>query len=329
MEPKDTQAYRGLKRQKVLLSVLAVCALLLIVMLGGEVGFEHNRLKTLDQIDSLSNIVLRKHRLGNTRRKVTSTDVDTIFVRKTTRIGVPMRFSKTLFHLELAQTLQEWDVEAPARVYLPENELHIHLTYKNTIVRSLELYNDSSAVLSSFGGHVLLTSDYTTSPDLLSYRSLFAEPIPHVVQFENIRDLESYAQSHPLNSSHFLWITGENGGLGQPNLGKTELNRITKLLEMPKLLIFSDVNNPISGRFLELLENNGIEVFLITNFWIADRNAGLNEVEAIFDRYMADAKSDRRPTLVIPLKEMSLELLRKKLPAFKQQGFLVTAPSGI
>ena len=59
--------------------------------------------------------------------------------RSVYEIKVPPFFSKTSFHLALNHQLQIYNIESPAKVLFPEENMHIHLIYNGTIFRTIRL----------------------------------------------------------------------------------------------------------------------------------------------------------------------------------------------
>lgn len=101
-----------------------------------------DRISNFAQLDSVITSSMADHNIRPDQWRVSSTDVDSIFVRKTYRVRVPLHFSKTLFHYDLNRRIYGSDYLSPSRVTLPDNDIDIFLYKDQTIVRTIRMETD-------------------------------------------------------------------------------------------------------------------------------------------------------------------------------------------
>lgn len=129
-----------MKKRKILITCLLISTIFFSIVLA--VIIEPSYVSTITDLSELNNHIdlaiehagLELSIFEKTTVKVTNEFSRTIY---TTRL--PSSFSKTSFHLALHQYLYQLNIQCPAKVILPENNMNIHIVYKNTIFRTIKL----------------------------------------------------------------------------------------------------------------------------------------------------------------------------------------------
>ncbi|MCG8373563.1 MAG: hypothetical protein MI700_08530 [Balneolales bacterium] len=122
-----------------MLTALLVSACILSgIMLAATPPPENQFVKTEAELDSLILETLEISGLKNNYR-VSSIELDSILTRKTYRIDTNPGFSKTSFHIELKKKLYPYNIEVPARVVFPEEDMNIYVVHEGTVFRTLRL----------------------------------------------------------------------------------------------------------------------------------------------------------------------------------------------
>lgn len=125
--------------------LVLLLALSTIVAFALNITFDpapKQKLTSQSQIDSLIVGVVNDLNMGNHRMRVQTVVHDSLFQRKNYRINVEPWFSKTSFHHQLHQSVYPFGIKIYGRVIFPEEDLHLHLLYNNTVQRSIVIRTD-------------------------------------------------------------------------------------------------------------------------------------------------------------------------------------------
>lgn len=125
--------------KKIITGLLICSCIISSIILAATPSYEKSELEHISQIDSLINVQIHQSRIISDQVRVTNIVVDTILTRKEYRIEVPSRFSKTLFHINLQQSLAPFEIQSPAEVYFPSTDMNIYVYDQNTVLRTLRL----------------------------------------------------------------------------------------------------------------------------------------------------------------------------------------------
>ncbi|MFN1835865.1 hypothetical protein AB2B38_011440 [Balneola sp. MJW-20] len=135
---------RRINRKKWITALLALSCIASAVMLVHTPVNNARSIQTMDGLDSVIVATLSDHNIQRAHYRVSSTPLDTVFTRKTYRVRVPQRFSKTLLHYDLNKRIHGSGFESPSKVTLPEKDLDIYLYKYNSVVRTIRVYTDLS-----------------------------------------------------------------------------------------------------------------------------------------------------------------------------------------
>lgn len=130
--------------KKTVVVLLVSACILSAILLATTPHVEQNAQINAAGLDSIISSALAQANIARRSVRTRTVAIDSSFSRKEYRVEVPTNFSKTSFHLKLHHTLLEYDVDCPARVVFPENNMTIYLSYGGTIHRTLQLINTES-----------------------------------------------------------------------------------------------------------------------------------------------------------------------------------------
>lgn len=99
-------------------------------------------LQSAAELDSLIVESLADFDVGRDQIRTRTVNIDSVFTRKTYIVDVPSQFSKTTFHYNLHTTLSHYLIETHGVVHFPEEDLHIHIIFGDTVHRTLQLRTD-------------------------------------------------------------------------------------------------------------------------------------------------------------------------------------------
>jgi uncharacterized protein (UPF0276 family) len=99
-------------------------------------------LQSVAELDSLITETLADFDVDRNQIRIRNTTIDSSFTRKTYIVDVPSQFSKTTFHYNLHTTLAHYVMDTHGVVHFPDEDLHIHLLFENTVYRTIQLRTD-------------------------------------------------------------------------------------------------------------------------------------------------------------------------------------------
>jgi len=88
-------------------------------------------------IESLLDADVRRNQI-----QTFTTRIDSSFARTTYLVDVPSRFSKTSFHYSLHTLLDRYLLDTHGVVQFPDEDLHIHLIFDDTVHRTIRMRTD-------------------------------------------------------------------------------------------------------------------------------------------------------------------------------------------
>lgn len=136
-------------RKKIVAVLLGVSCLVSGFILAYTPAETTKTLENFSQLDSIIEEHIISSGIKSTQVQTNSIQVDSVLTRKKYRVKVPPGFSKTTFHFKLHQSLTGFEIESPAKVHLPDQNMTIYLSYKNTVIRTAELITDTKISSSS------------------------------------------------------------------------------------------------------------------------------------------------------------------------------------
>lgn len=131
------------KNGKKIITVLLVLSCIVSgIILAASPAYNNYSIQNTRQLDSLLNVQIQDSRIFPDQIRVSNIRIDTIFTRKEYRIRVPSGFSKTLFHIDLHKTLNQYEIETPAKINFPSRDMDIYIYNDGTVLRTIRLTTD-------------------------------------------------------------------------------------------------------------------------------------------------------------------------------------------
>ncbi len=131
------------KNGKKIITVLLVLSCIVSgIILAASPAYHNYSIQNTRQLDSLLNVQIQDSRIFPDQIRVSNIRIDTIFTRKEYRIRVPSGFSKTLFHIDLHKTLNQYEIETPAKINFPSRDMDIYIYNDGTVLRTIRLTTD-------------------------------------------------------------------------------------------------------------------------------------------------------------------------------------------
>lgn len=316
----------GLKEQK----KKQVIAWLLLVScaISGYLLFAYAReaprtVHSFAQVDSLIETELAKFSIGIRQVEQSAVQVDSTFSRKIYQVSLPPGFSKTQLHAVLNRQFHPLGISTPAQVTFPDNQMQIHLEYRGTIIRTIELQTDPDLTVQRHPASIILALDEQPDSELLSLLTSFGEPIP--LAFEVQQPMEANELQKILSGRYnrlCFWLQSkDNEDLIQsnPSMALRKLKQFEEVLPEANILLFGT-----SSGQRELLSQTDLTYVDARNAFRLYEEAG----KATFLEELNKLKSEQSSSVVIiSATETTLNWLNQKLPNLKKAGVTFRPPT--
>lgn len=325
-------------KKKVIISLLAISCLIAGIMLAFTTNEPTPQLRSFAEADTIIVDELTQFNIKDQQIERYPIHVDSNFTRWVYRVNVSPHLSKTHLHTSLHDRLNELEVNTPARIYFPGKEMDIHLNYNNTIIRTIELKNDTTLALEKRGAHVIVYSDDPPAPNIFDSIIKFGEPIPLVIQMdeEEMDELDQMIESRIGGYEHIAYWPGHKVPGATPeksSLNKVELQQKRqflgqlmqrheqgKLLYIDGMLPFSlqDIRNTLS-------QHDG-RVYSVDRPLILEEEAGTATYQQTILEFQREVFNGESPTLLVEANSDHLNELHKTILKLKKQGLYIRPP---
>lgn len=290
-------------------------------------GEQSQVIHSFAQTDSLIQQELSAFNIGKQQVRTSQTHVDSNFSRKTYHIGVPYQFSKTQFHAELNERLHPYSIETPAKVTFPEQNMDIHLLYKNTVIRSLSLQTDPELVLNRNRISILFVFDYVPSEELISQLERLGEPIPIILKIENAMQANEIQEKLETQYDRIAyWLQNEDGDDLIQTDRAAALSRLKQFQEVFPDALMLHHNASKEGSIedkKQLIAKTKMTFIDVSNALILQEQLGKSSfLESLNKLRSRQAYS----TAIITGNETTLSWFSQKLPDLKKAGVIITPP---
>jgi len=286
------------------------------------------RIQNLAQADSLIQQELSNFNISPEQVQISTISVDSNFSRKLYHIGVPYGFSKTQLHSELNHLLAPYNIQAPANVTLPEQDVNIQLTYKGTVIRTLVVQTDPDLVLKHKKLNLLFSFEEVPDTDFIERLSTLGEPIPLVLKIQEPTEAENIDQE--LDDRYrrvIFWLQNDRGeDLIRTNPGKaiSKLKQLQKLVPDAKIVYFNHSDQPLEQTRQQLMSKTNLSFVYISNVLMMHEGSGKSE---FLEQLQKLQKNPDLDTGLISGSQTTLDWLSEQLPALKKAGAQIVAPS--
>lgn len=135
----------ALKQKKWIVALLSASCAAALFLLFGNSEMPSKKLRTAAQADSLITEALGHFDITNSQIKKRTVSVDSLFSRTIYSVELPPGISKTEIHYHLHKKFLPYKIESPAKIIIPEKDMHIHLLYAGTVIKTVQLSTDTES----------------------------------------------------------------------------------------------------------------------------------------------------------------------------------------
>lgn len=312
---------KGQKKKSVITILLLISCFVSGYLLFATSDDGPKRLRDLAQADSLIQKKLTEFNIDEQQIRITTTQIDSNFSRKTYYIGIPYQFSKTQFHAELNRIFHDYSVETPAKVTFPEQNVDIHLLYRGTVIRTLSLQTDPNLVVNRNRVSILMTFEELPDDKLVAELTSLGEPIPVVIKIEN--PMQANDLKKQINYDHIIfWLQGKNGEnlmTANPQTAASKLNQLNNILPEAQILQFRQ-NDQTQQR---LISNTDLTFINASNALLLNEELGKT---SFFEELSKLYARPEHSVAVITGSAATISWLQEKLPELKKAGIDLVRP---
>lgn len=97
------------------------------------------------QADSLIIEAFGHFDIKNPQIRKRTVSIDSLFSRTIYSVAVPPEISKTEIHYHLHRKFLPYKIQSPAKIIIPEKDMHIHLLYEETVIKTVQLSTDTKS----------------------------------------------------------------------------------------------------------------------------------------------------------------------------------------
>ncbi|NGP88213.1 hypothetical protein [Fodinibius halophilus] len=293
------------------------------------VTFEHSpkHLSSLAQADSLIQTELSNFNIRQQQVRVSTIPVNPDFKRKKYHLGVPFQFSKTHFHAELNNRLHPYNVETPAHVTFPQEDMNIHLLYKETVIRTISLQTDPDLAYSRDQASLMIVFDEMPGESTIEQVQQYGEPIPIVLKINNPMQANEWRKRLGSRYNRIIfWLQNSNGtDLIKSNRSKAidKLNQLQQVLPQAMMLYFSRSDESSADVKKEIIAKTKMTFVNGSNALILHHEMGK---AVFFDKLESLQSPKSRSIALISGNTTTLNWLNQKLPELKKSGISIIPP---
>jgi len=322
------------KKKRIIVALLALASMIAAYMLIYLPGDPARYIGSTDQVDSLVTRELGEFRIDGRQIRSWQVTIDSNYHRKVMQIDLPPDFSKTQLHAELNRQLFPYDIETPARVHLPEGDMHIHLYYHGTILSSLLLRTDPGLSRRRNPASVLVEFQERPSEELLQDVIRFGEPIPVVLNINSALEAEELKKTlqDEYSRIYFHFSDSETdtpGQLFQNAAYKEELHHLHKVDPEARVVTFVDLTLNLPSSAKKWMVQSDLTFVDLSGAIVLDANDGKLKFDQKLKRFARQAANDERPVLLVKASSRALEWLHDSLLEFKKSGLTIIKPNEI
>jgi len=316
-------------RHRIAVVLLVLCIAASGILLYFPEIIEPAETASLEAIDAIIQSELTEFNIRQSQILERSAGVGDGFDRTILRVSVPQDFSKTFLHSELAMRLTPLGVGTPATVNVPDNEMNIHVYWRNTVVRTIELRYGSS-VRNQSPGTILLLSDSYPTETLLRRITQMGEPVRLILKSDNTDVILSWLRQIPRTMKPPL-VSLEYGagvsGLSDERFDRyvADVTRIRKQTSNASLVL-TETGGAIAERRLSRLRRTGIYLTVVKNPQVVASTADREAFRAELQAFVYASRAGERPVLILPATTDFIDWLKEDLVNYKKGGLMLAEP---
>lgn len=323
---------QGSSIRKLIVAVLLIaCSIVSVMLLKQQTG-STKQLASLNESDSLIASACRSFNIPKSAYHVETIPVTPHFKRKIWHISLPINLSQTFFHYDISQLMYPYHIQTPARVDLKNGTMDIELYYKDTVIRTIALRNDTNSVRYDMPASIVLFFSQRPSAKMTDQIQSLGEPV--LIAFKTDRVVQTDSWLHVPGIEDFniaYWI--EPSSSRDPTkedkwyLGE-QIRNLTKMIHHPEILVGPDNNNDQLKQWTNICKTRGFRMIDATNaLWIS-QNTSTHTLINILRRFYNQASHDRHPILMMAADPANISELKHTIPGYRKQGLVILPPTG-
>jgi hypothetical protein len=322
------------KKKKLIAWLLGISCVISAWILISYQSEEQPQLRHWAQLDTLITDEFRQYNILPYQVETKRVTVDTVFERVSYDVRVPLDFSKTQWHASLNHKVHEYDIATPAQLQLPEEQLTIHLMKHGTVIRSVNLSNDTSLTLQRIPASILIYYEDTPSQNAISEILRLGEPIPIVLQTEGA--LETDAIQRRVRKSYnrlAYWLVDQYGNtLNRRNDHRIFWDRVEQMHKIDPaapILLFGGSTSELPESFRKRSKTQDIRYIDVSSSQMVDPDVRRFTFQQAIQRFMMRAQQGEHPLLLIAGSNSNIAWLHEDLSQLKKNGLYLTQPPTI
>ncbi len=320
-------------RHRMAVALLLMCIAASVTLLYFPEIVASEELASLDSIDNIIQSELTEFNVKQSQIREGDAGITDGFNRKVYRVSIPQSFSKTFLHSELAYRLKPYGIATPSTVNLPDDEMNIHIYWRNTVVRTIELRNNSNVVRNQSPGAILLTSDTYPSQAVLKRIAQMGEPIRLILESDNTDVILSWMQQMPRNMKPPLIALNYGAavsGLSDERFGRyvADVARIRKQSSNASMILI-ETDGSIAERRLLRLRRTGIYMTVVSNPIAVKSPIDRESFRTQLQAFVYASRAGELPVLILPASAEIVDWLKADLVNYKKGGLILAEPEFI
>jgi hypothetical protein len=317
-------------KKKLIAWLLGVSCLVSLWILVSFQNDEQPQLRQLAQLDTLVTDQFRQYNILPYQVETKRIMVDTLFERVAYNVRVPLDFSKTQWHASLNHVLHEYGVATPAQVQLPKDQMSIHVMKHGTVVRSIEMVNDTALTLQRIPASILIYFEEAPSENAISEILRLGEPIPIILQSEAALETDAVQQRVRTSYNRLgYWLVDQDGlTLNRRQDHRIFLDRVEQLHKIDPaapILLFSG-GKPVSERFIDQSRSLDLRYIDVSSAQMIDADVRRFTFQQAVQRFMMRAQQQEHPLLLMAGSSDNIAWLHEELSELKKNGLYLTQP---
>ena len=319
------------RKKKVILWLLILSCIISGVILINTTSPDDSRIRELAEVDSLIVSELKQFNILSDQISVHSIAIDSLFTRKVYEVSVPRDFSKTHLHYSLNRELLPYEINTPARVQFPEQDLNIHLLLNETVFRTLRLQTDTAAVTRKLSAHIFFRFEELPSQELIDEIIRLGEPTPLVLAVASPLQADEWQQQVSKLYTRISYELRPDEATGtdpwsDPAVIVKRLEQLNNVDRNARVLLYRNAIDPLAPATKRKLSTTGVRFFDVSDAEIIDGSGGRRQFEQQMNQLMRRAAAGESPVAVINGDERTLRWLHELLPQMRKRGLYITVP---
>ena len=323
---------QGSSIRKLIVAVLLIaCSIVSMLLLKQQAG-STKQLTSLNESDSLIASACRSFKIQKSAYHVETIPVTAHFKRKIWHISLPINLSQTFFHYDISQLMYPYHVQTPARVDLKDGTMDIDLYYKDTIIRTIALRNDTNSVRYDMPASIVLFFSQRPSAKMTDQIRSLGEPILIAFKTDQVVQTDSWLHVPGIEDFNIAyWI--EPSSSSNPDsqdkwyLGE-QIRNLAKMIHHPEILVGPDNDNDQLKQWKNICKTRGFRMIDATDALWVSKNTSRHTLTNTLRRFYKQASFGHHPVLMMAADPGNISKLKQTIPAYRKQGLVILPPTG-